>query len=326
MLIRFGFVAMSMILEHASPSKAVTLKTYRTLAEKDPDAALEKVRRTARENLTNSLRVLKHCTANRVSVYRFSSRLIPLATHPELSHWDYIGELSPQFVELGSYIRENGLRVTFHPDHYTLLNSPDEGIFQSSIVDLAHHSRMLNAMRLGDQAKLIIHVGGGYQDKKESMERFLDNWARVPNGIARRITLENDDKTFTARETLYLCEKLQLPMVLDLHHYHCNHEEDSTLEEIIPRFLATWRETGLPPKIHLSSPKCDTDIRSHHDYIDTAAVFPDLQKLCAHDTDIDAMVEAKQKDKAMFCLVEELGRLAGVSQCAGARVEIKTVN
>ena len=88
MRIRFGFVAMSMELENASPSKAVTLKTFRKLAEQSPQAALEKVTRTARDNLDNSMRLLKYCAANRVHVYRFSSKMIPLATHPDLSHWE----------------------------------------------------------------------------------------------------------------------------------------------------------------------------------------------------------------------------------------------
>ena len=47
---------------------------------------------------------------------------------------------------------------------------------------------------------------------------FIENWAGLPQGIARRITLENDDKIFTAMDTLYLCEKLMIPMVLDIHH------------------------------------------------------------------------------------------------------------
>ena len=82
MKIRFGYVAMSVILEKASPSKNVTIKTYSRLAEVDPRAALSKVRRAASENLANTLRLLRHNRASGVSIYRFSSKLIPLATHP----------------------------------------------------------------------------------------------------------------------------------------------------------------------------------------------------------------------------------------------------
>lgn len=322
MLVRFGFVAMSMTLEDASPSKTVTQKTYRTLMEQDPEAALDKVKRIARENVANSLRLLHHCYANHIKLYRFSSKIIPLATHPELSHWDYIKDLQEEFKTMGRFIREQQMRVTFHPDHYTLINSPKEEVFEAAVVDFAHHCRLFNAMELDSTAKLITHVGGGYNNKEAAMERFLDNWARLPTSIAMRITLENDDKTFTAQDTLYLCDKLQIPLVLDIHHFHCNHEEDSTLEQIFPRFLATWQDTDLPPKIHISSPKCETDIRSHHDYIDANSIYPILMSLRQFNTDIDAMVEAKQKDKAMFKLVRELGSTPGIEQIDPATIRI----
>jgi len=70
MEIRFGFVAMSMFLENASPSKTVTLKNYSALAEKDPEAALNKVRRATRENLANTIR-------RRVSLYFSLAILTP---------------------------------------------------------------------------------------------------------------------------------------------------------------------------------------------------------------------------------------------------------
>lgn len=322
MLIRFGFVAMSMLLEDASPSKTVTQKIYMNLAEANPEAALEKVRRTASNNLDNCLRLLKHCAANHVQLYRFSSKIIPLATHPKLRHWDYTSDLQQQLVELGRFSKEYQIRVSFHPDHFTLINSPKEEVFEAAIIDLAHHARIFNAMGLDNAARLVIHVGGGYNDKNTALERFLENWARVPNGIAKRLTLENDDKTFTAAETLYLCEKLQLPMVFDLHHYRCNHEEDSTLTDLFPRFITTWTGTALPPKIHVSSPKSASDLRSHHDYINPDDIYSALMQLRHFDTDIDAMVEAKQKDKALFRLVRELSKLPGITQVNDAAVRI----
>ncbi len=323
MLVRFGFVAMSVLLEQASPSKSVTLKTYRKLREQDPQAALEKVKQAARENLVNSLRLLRHCLAYSVKVYRFSSKIIPLATHPELACWDYIKDLKPQLAEIGSFVRENKIRVTFHPDHYTLINSLKEEVFLSSVNDLIHHCRILNAMGLDEQAKLVIHVGGGYDNKEESLERFITNWGRIPKGIAKRVTLENDDKTFTAKHTLYLCEKLQLPMVFDIHHFRCNHEENTTMEEVYPRFIGTWKGTGLPPKIHVSSPRSDTDLRSHHDYVDTGSIYEFLKMASSFKTNIDVMVEAKQKDKAMLDLVQNLGKMPGIKPVNDASIEVE---
>ncbi|KAF1085703.1 UV DNA damage endonuclease [Sporotomaculum syntrophicum] len=322
MLVRFGFVAMSVLQEKASPSKAVTFKNYQQLARQNPGAALDKVKRVARENLFNTLRLLRHCQVNGVKLYRFSSKIIPLATHPELTDWDYLTELSPQLQQIGEFVKQHEMRVTFHPDHFTLINTPREDVFQASVNDLMHHCRLLEVMRLNDQAKLITHIGGGYGNKKSALDKFIENWARIPQNIARRIALENDDKTFTARDTLCLCQKLQLPMVLDIHHFSCNHETDSRLEDIYPGFVDTWQETGLPPKIHASSPKSEADSRGHHDYVEPGSVYNFIKLARELPIDLDVMVEAKQKDQAMFKLVQDLSQLPGIVPVSAASVRI----
>ena len=49
MIVRFGFVAMSMLLENASPSRTMTFASFSKLD--DREAALRKLERTAEENL-----------------------------------------------------------------------------------------------------------------------------------------------------------------------------------------------------------------------------------------------------------------------------------
>jgi len=321
MLLRFGFVAMSVLLENCSPSRAVTFKAYSSLRERDPGAALDKVRQTARENLLNTLRLIRHSAANNVRVYRFSSKIIPLATHPELSGWDYIGELKETLGEIGQFVRDRGMRVSFHPDHYTLINTPREEVLEASIRDFAHHCRLLEAMGLDARAKLVTHVGGGYGDREKSLQQFLQNWERLPRLITDRITLENDDRTFTARDVLYLAEKLGLPVVLDLHHHLCHRDGGSSLEEITPRFLNTWRDTELSPKIHTSSPRGEKDRRSHHDYVDPDHLYPFLKLAREYGQDLDVMVEAKKKDQAMFRLVKDLCGFPGIKKIDEANLE-----
>lgn len=322
MQIRFGYVAMSMQLENCSPSKTVTYKTYRGLAEKDPEAALNKLKRVSRENLRNTLRLLRHNLANDVVVYRFSSKIIPLATHPGLTGWDYIGDLKEDLLAIGNLVQKNNMRVSFHPDHYSLINSPREDVFNSSVLDFIHHCRMLDAMGLKNEAKLVIHVGGAYKNKVNSLEMFFNNWKNVPREVALRITLENDDKIYTAGDVLDLCERLNLPMVLDIHHHFCNHGEGNLPENIVPRFIKTWRGTGLPPKIHVSSPRSDTDIRSHSEFVNPGDVYPFIRIMTQTGEDFDIMVEAKQKDLAMFRLVKELSAYPGIKRKNRAVIEV----
>ncbi|MTI85477.1 MAG: UV DNA damage repair endonuclease UvsE [Firmicutes bacterium] len=321
MIIRFGYVAMSMTMQNASPSKTVTFKTYSKLAEKDPEAALNKVRRVTRQNLNNCLRLLRHNKAHGVHVYRFSSKIIPLGTHPELKHWDYMEEMESELMELGQFIRENKMRVTFHPDHFTVINTPGADVLEKSIVDLRHHAGLLEAMGLNTRAKLVMHVGGGYKNKSASLERFRQNWSQVPSEARERITLENDDKIYTGSDVLWLCEQLKLPMVLDIHHYLCNHGHGETLGELAPRFIDSWQETGLNPKIHVSSPKSEKNRLSHHDYVDPGDLYPFLTIMREHNRDFDVMVEAKQKDRAMFKLVQDLKAYPGIKVLGDALAE-----
>lgn len=315
-------MAMSVKLADCSPSKTVTFKTYSSLRERDPEAALIKLKRTARENLNNTLRLIRHNAASSVKVYRFSSRLIPLATHPELESWDYLEDTADILEAIGSLARAQGMRVSFHPDHFTLINTPKEEVFRASIRDYNHHFCLLEAMGVAGEARLVTHVGGGYGDRGKSLGLFLKNWERVPVHIAGIIALENDDRTFTANDVLFLAERLGLPMVLDLHHHGCCREEGIRLEDILPGFFQTWRDTGLNPKIHVSSPRSVTDPRSHHDYVDPAHVYPFIRLAAESGQDIDVMVEAKKKDEAMFRLVKDLSAYPGIKQVNEAALEL----
>jgi UV DNA damage endonuclease len=313
---------MSMELVNCSPSRTVTYKTFSGLKQRDPGAAMDKLIKTARENLFSTLRLLRHNCTNDVKVYRFSSKMIPLATHPDLEGWDYVEDVRDLLVQIGDLVREKGMRVGFHPDHYTFINSPREDVFRASMRDYEHHCRLLKAMGLDAGAKLVTHVGGGYGDREKSRELFLRNWEKVPGPVAERIALENDDRIFTMEDTLYLAEKLGLPVVFDVHHFLCNHERGSRLEELVPRFMSTWDGSGLNPKAHVSSPRSGAAIRSHHDFVNPRDVL-DFIKAAAHcRRNVDIMVEAKKKDAAMFRLVGDLSEIPGIKRVDRAALQV----
>jgi UV DNA damage endonuclease len=317
MLIRFGYAAMSVILENNSPSRAVTFKTYSRLAETSGAEALNKVRDAARGNLRSTLRLLEHNRAHGVRIYRFSSKIIPLATHPALSEWDYISDFSKELAAVGVFVKEHKIRVSFHPDQYTLLNSPHEKVFHDSLTDLEYHCRLLEAMGLDNRARIIIHIGGGYGDKKSSSDRFMANWSRIPMHVAGRLVLENDDKIYTPNDVLHICSSLNLSMVLDIHHYKCNNEGEN-MADILPAVYSTWEGACLPPKFHISSPRSRDGCRSHHDYVNPDDLYPFLKLAREFNQDIDVMVEAKQKDRAMFQLVSDLARYPMIGQAGEA--------
>jgi len=314
MKVRFGYVAMSVHLENASPSRTMTMATFSKLA--DREAGLRRLEKIAEENLHNTLRQLKHNRYSGVHVYRMTSKLIPLATHEDLRDWDPYPALAPAFAEVGAFIREHEMRVSFHPDHFTVLNTPRKEVFEKSLQDLDHHVRMLEAMGLDVRALNNIHVGGSYGDKVTAGKRFVEQFRGIEPRIAKRITLENDDKTFTAAETLAIAEEVGVPMVLDIHHDWVNPGNEKA-EELWPRILRTWdalewnvehaaSPRRLPPKIHVSSPKSESDPRGHADYVEPGPLLEFLLGIAEQTPELDVMIEAKKKDDALLQLMERL--------------------
>jgi len=330
-IVRFGYVAMSTTVSNASPSKTMTVTNFAKLG--DREAAIRKLERLGAENLHNSLRLLRHNRAHDIRLYRFSSKLIPLVGHELLEGWDPIAALASEFKELGDYVKEHRMRTSFHPDHFTVLSTPRKDVLKSSYADLERHHAMLSAMGLNANAKCNIHIGGTYGDKPKAFDRFITHFNGLDPEVKGRITLENDDKTFTARETLEACEQVGAPMVLDLHHHMVNNEGERA-EELWPRILRTWEGAGenteasiglaaLPPKIHVSSPKNEKDIRAHADYVEAAPLAEFLRAIAPVTPALDIMIEAKMKDGALFRLMEELPLQDGIRALDQASLEVE---
>jgi UV DNA damage endonuclease len=107
--------------------------------------------------------------------------------------------------------------------------------------------------------------------------------------------------------------------MFDYHHYKAN-PGDAPLEELLPRFVATWKNTGRPPKVHLSSPKDDKAYRSHHDYVSLDYVLPFFKMMAEFTDELDVMVEAKQKDRAVLQLIDELEKVRGFKRMSGGTI------
>lgn len=70
-----------------------------------------------------------------------------------------------------------------------------------------------------------------------------------------RLVLENDEMGYNVDDLLPICEELNIPLVLDYHHHNLFPTAEKTLEELMPRILATWERKGIKPKFHLSEPR-----------------------------------------------------------------------
>lgn len=319
-IVRLGYVAMSMMVKNASPSRTMTFKQFQKID--DREAGLRKLERIALQNLHNTLRLLKHTAASDIHFYRLTSRLIPLANHEELLDWDYMKPLKEPLKEIGEFARKHQIRIDFHPDHFVLLNSNQKHIWKNSIKTLRLHYLLLKGMGIDTTHRCVMHVGGNYKDTEKSLEQFIDNWMLVPNSIQDMIMLENDDTSFTLEDTLYLCEKLGIPLVFDYHH-HLAHHHNPNWEDNWSRILQTWSTSPLPIKMHISSPKDEKHFRHHADYIDIGMFFDFLNRIKGSIPVIDCMIEAKKKDEALFKLIEEVSIRNDVEMIDGSSFRLK---
>ncbi|WP_409299698.1 UV DNA damage repair endonuclease UvsE [Peribacillus sp. SCS-155] len=321
-IIRLGYVAMSEHVKNASPSQTMTFAQFSKIA--DRDAAIRKLERIAASNIHNCLRLLRHNAANDIAFFRLSSRLIPLANHPELKDWNFIRPLKESLDNIKEFLMEHpDMRVDFHPDHFVLLNTPDKETLQVSIKTLRMHEMLLKSMGIDTEHRCVLHVGGGYNDHEQALEQFIHNWGLISPTLQKMIMLENDDTTFTLSEGLYLCEKLGIPLVFDYHHFMVHHHEHESLENDWDRIIKTWNQSQLPPKMHISSPRSERDFRAHADYVDSGQLVQFLDSIKGSVPRLDCMIEAKKKDEALFALIRDLEQYPGIEKIDGGSFYIK---
>jgi UV DNA damage endonuclease len=249
-------------------------------------------------NADSLLAALKFCAANGIGSFRVNSQILPIKTHPvcgyrveELPEAD---EIVRRFRACGRFVKANSLRTSFHPDQFVVLNSPRPDVVAQSIAELEYQTEV--AEWVGADV-INVHGGGGYGNKPQALRDFAKTLKRLSRRVRRRLTFENDDRTYTPADLLPMCKAEGIPLVYDVHHHRCL-PDGLSIEEATARALATW---DREPMFHISSPingwKGRTPER-HHDEIDVRD-FP----TCWRMLNVTIEVEAKAKEIAVLKLL-----------------------
>jgi UV DNA damage endonuclease len=276
-----------------------------------------------RHSLERLRRILDYLDERDIRMYRVATALAPYASHPELTEFHgQVDDCAAELAELGQLARERDIRLSSHPGQYTVLNSTDPDVRAAAVAELEVQAGLFDAMGVGPEAVVVLHVGGTAGGIPAACDRFLAGFERLSDAARRRLVIENDDRSFGTADVVELARRAGLRVVWDVLHHHCHDAAGMSDREAIRAALATW-PSDLTPKIHYSSPRLDVEarkfrrgrrverqivlpqLRAHADLVDPIG-FERFMLDVAGERDFDVMLEAKAKDLALLRLREQL--------------------
>lgn len=278
-----------------------TTATYVKKLERS--AQLERISQLCLANAHSLVAAVEEVHRLGIGAFRVSSPLFPLYTHPEVGY--RIEDLpdGEEIIETLASVKKRKekyrLRLSFHPDQFTLLSSPRPEVTSAALRDLDYQAML--ATLIGADT-INIHGGGVYGDKVSALVRLVEQVSALPEPIRSRLTLENDDCSYTVKDLLPVCEKLSIPLVYDVHHHRCN-PDGLSIAEATAECIKTWQHVGREAYFHISSPRegWHGKPRPHADFIDQDDFPSEWLELNAT---ID--VEAKAKELAVLKMCQDL--------------------
>jgi UV DNA damage endonuclease len=205
---------------------------------------------------------------------------------------------------VGLKAHDSDLRLTYHPGPFNVLASQNPIVVKNTFKELAQHAEVMDMIGLPRSpfAKINIHIGGAYGDRRAALQRFVENFFTLPRSVSSRLTVENDDKAnmFGVTDLITVHEATGMPIVFDYHH-HQFRTGDLTTEEAMLLAYETWPR-GITPVVHFSSSR-----RKFEDPLSAEASHADFvyERINVYGKDVDIMLEAKAKEKAVMQFISD---------------------
>ena len=276
-----------------------------------------------RHSLEALRRILEHLDRNDVRMYRMATALAPYASHPDLPQFRHqVAECAQELAAIGELARERDIRLSTHPGQYMVLNSESPDVRAAAVAELEVQASLLDAMGLGPEAVVVLHVGGAAGGRRAAADRFRAGLDELSERARARLVIENDDRTFGVADVVELARRTGLRVVFDVLHHRCHDPEGIDDDAALTAVLDTW-PAAVVPKVHFSSPRLDVQerrvrvgrrverrpvlpqLRAHADLVDPIG-FEHFLRDTARGRDFDVMLEAKAKDLALLRLRAQL--------------------
>jgi UV DNA damage endonuclease len=249
---------------------------------------------TVQHNLGCLRKILLYNLEHDLLFFRISSDFVPFASHP-VCRFDWRRYFGRALRSIGRFVKRNRMRVSMHPDQFTLINAVDVGVFRRSVAELMYHAGLLDAMGLNLDAKIQIHVGGVYGDKEASIRRFIRRYRSLDRRIRRRLVIENDDTSFTVADCLAISRVARIPVLFDVFHHRLNNNGEG-MKETLLGCVRTWRVRDGLPLVDYSVQKQGARRGTHADRIDVKMFRRFIAE--TRPIDYDLMLEIKDKERS----------------------------
>ncbi len=245
---------------------------------------------TVKKNLKCLKKILRYNNEHEIMFYRISSKIIPFASHP-VCKFGWTNYFKKELKNIGEYIKKKGMRVSMHPDPFIVLNSKHERVVRRSVSELIYHAELFNSLGLDEYNKIVIHVGGVYNNKEKSTKRFIKNYEELPEKVRKYLVVENDEKSYTVKD----CLNLNIPVIVDNLHHELNNNDES-LTEVVQKASNTWKKSDGPNILHYSEQRENSKKGRHSKTISIKKFrkfYETIRKIGC-----DVMIESKDKEQS----------------------------
>lgn len=249
---------------------------------------------TVENNLACLDAILRFNLRHNLLFFRITSDLVPFGSHP-ICRFNWQRHFRKQLKAIGDFIKYNNMRISMHPDQFTVINSVDESVSEKSVRELAYHAEVLDLMKLDTSARIQIHVGGVYGDRERSRKRFVKRFEDLDEEIKRRLVVENDDKRYGLNDCIQIHDITGIPVLFDLFHHEINNSGE-TIREAFELFMKTWRKKDGLPMVDYSSQQGGKRRGKHVETLDLDQFRSFLE--FTRPFDYDLMLEIKDKEQS----------------------------
>ena len=263
--------------------------------------SLSQIKDVWENNSNELLKIVKRCYSEGILSFRVSSSLFPLydSLLTELHHCDNVKSI---LSEVGKFATSKGMRLTTHPDQFVVISSSKQDVIDKSINMLDHHAWVFDQMNLPLSPYYAINIHGG---TKGNINILIDSIKKLNHNTRTRLTLENDERSYSVKDLYKVYEETGVPIVFDSHHHTFN-DVDLSIEEGLSLSKSTW--SNIRPLTHLSNTDPSltegsfTEKRKHSDFVH---YIPECQLLANNNDEIDIDFEFKMKNLAILKAVKD---------------------